>query len=105
MINWPWVLRIVILSLVSGLIVMGIVTFLRFTAIGRRVYDTLISHGVTVILLLLSLILVVPMVLSLFTGTLLSPSVVAMYVRELLISIAVVGSFSLAWIVLEKLTS
>lgn len=100
---WHSIVKITLASLLSGLVVVITATLLRVT--GRGFSEILLSREKIIILLLALLILLMPAVFSLLRGTWLFPEELALYVRELLVSVVIVVSFSATWEVLEHSAS
>jgi hypothetical protein len=79
---------------------------LRFS--GKSFYEILLSRKRVipfVLFALVLLILLMPIVFSLPRGTWLSPTVLVVYLRELLVSVVIVVSFGATWKVLNDPTS
>jgi hypothetical protein len=92
-------------ALLSGLVVLAIIVVFNLSRrypVGNRIYAALLSRTKLGIILLVFLILLMPVMLSLFKGLPLSPKVLAEYARELLISVVVVLSAGITWKVLDR---
>jgi hypothetical protein len=98
---WQSMVKIALTSLFSGLIVVIIAALLNLRFTGKSLREILLSRKKITYLFFVLLILLIPIAFSLPTGTLLSAKVFVVYLRELLISVVIVVSFSVTWIALD----
>jgi hypothetical protein len=90
-------------SLLSGLAVIIIAVLLNSRFTGKSLYEILLGRIKIIVSSLALLILLMPAVVSLLRGAWLSPEELALYVRELLVSVVTVVSFGVTWKVLSAL--
>ena len=98
---WQSIVKITLTSLLSGLVVVIIAVLLNLRFTRTSLYEILLSRTKIIIFFFALLILLMPAVFSLLRGELLSPEELAVYVKELLVSAAIVVSFSFTWKVLN----
>ena len=92
--------KIVLTSLFSGVIVFCVIFALSQPShyqLGKRLYSSLVSRKRIVIYFLVFVLVFIPVIFSLPRGMFLSPIVLAIYLRELVVSIIVATIFSFAW--------
>lgn len=98
---WQSIVKITLTSILSGLVIAIIAVLLNLRVTGKSLYEILLGRRKIVYFSLVLLILLIPIVFSLPRGTLLSHKVLAVYVRELLVSVFIVVLFSVTWRVLN----
>lgn len=98
---WRSMVKITVTSLLSGLVVVIVAALLNLRFTGKSLYEILLGRKKITYLFFILLILLIPIAFSLPKGTLLSPEVLAVYLRELLISVVIVVSFSVTWMALD----
>lgn len=102
---WHTILKIMMTSLFAGLVIAIIFLTLKFMFTSKHLLEILQNYKTAIYVTLLLVIFSIPTVFSLVDGQLLSPVIFAIYVRELIVSIIIVITFWIVWIVLDDPTA